>query len=112
MTEFLNLFADIEIIIVQIGALVFTFSYGLFFRWRRTQPGRSLMYMFMAFDLLILLNMLGRWFGPDYWGRDVLRPVIYSLLVFAIWRLVIVLWANWKRGSAILDLESRPRKKD
>lgn len=109
----LDLISDIEILIAGAGALVFTFSYAGFFNWRKTQAGRALMYFVLSLDALFLLNGLGRWFGPDYVGREILRPVIYSILVLTIWRLVFVLWKNWRRGvDRPLELETRPRKKE
>lgn len=106
----LELIADIEILVAGIGAIVFAISYGVFFDWRRTQAGRSLMYFVLSLVALFLLNALGRWTGGAYFARDFIRIAIYTALVFTMWRLVIVLWLSWHRTGRFV-IEPR-REKD
>lgn len=105
----LELIADIEILIGAGGAIVFAISYGLFFAWRKTPAGRSLMYFVLSLIALFCLNAIGRWTGGDYWGRDVIRIVVYSTLVFTMWRLVFVLWSSWRRADGF-DIQSKRQR--
>jgi len=108
-----DLFSDIEVVIAALGAIVFAVSYAVFFNWRKTAAGRALMYFVVSLILLTVINSLGRWLGPDYWGRIPIRFVVYSAVVFTVWRLVQVLWRNWRNGSSNpLDLQSKDRYRD
>lgn len=104
---------NIVTLIGGVGALVFTVSYGLFFHWRRTEAGRSLFYVFASIVILFLNNSLGAWLGPDYPGRVYLRLVIVTAVTITLWRLVWVLWRNWRKGDPRpLDIEAKPRKRE
>ncbi|WP_382307261.1 hypothetical protein [Herbiconiux sp. UC225_62] len=108
--EILNLIGDIEIGVAGAGAIVFGISYATFFNWRKTEAGKALMYFVWALIALFVLNALGRWTGSSYPGREIIRPTVYTGLVITVWRLVWVLWRNWRRGAdRPLDIESKPR---
>lgn len=101
--------ADIGIIVAFAAAVTFVISYAVFFNWRLTQAGRSLMYFVIALLAVALLSFLGRWFGPEYWGREILRPVTWWAVAITSIRLTWVLWASSHLGRP-LDIQSRPRK--
>jgi hypothetical protein len=107
----LELIADIEILIGAIGAVVFAVSYGVFFDWRKTPAGRSLMYFVLSLIALFTLNAIGRWTGGEYWGRDIIRIAVYSTLVLTIWRLVVVLWSSWRSVGGFEITSKPPRTK-
>lgn len=95
-----------------VGAITFTVSYGVFFSWRKTEAGQSLFYVFASIDLLFINNALGSLLGVDYPGRNGVRVTILTLVAFTVWRLVYVLWHNWRRGDLRpLNIEARPREK-
>lgn len=105
----LEVIADIEILIAGLGAIVFAVSYGAFFAWRSTAAGKSLMYFVLCLVALFCLNAAGRWLGPDYLARDVIRIVVYTGLVITMWRLVVVLWASWRRESRF-EIAAKPKR--
>jgi hypothetical protein len=111
MRDFLNLVADIAILVAFGAAVVFVISYAVFFNWRRTAAGRALMYVFLSLVGATLLSGLGRWIGTDYWGREFIRPLIWGAVAVAVIRLVFVLWSNWRVERPSLDIESRARRK-
>ncbi len=100
-----DLVADIAIIFASVATAVFVFSYAVFFNWRLTQAGRSLMYFVVALLSVALLSFLGRWLGPEYFGRELLRPLTWCAVALTAVRLTWVLWT-----SRSLSIESRPRK--
>lgn len=110
LEHLLNQVGDVEIFIAGAGAVVFAASYGAFFSWRKTAAGKALMYFILSLIGLCLLNALGRWIGDDYLWRPYLRFTVYTAIAVTIWRLVIVLWRNWRRGDETpLDVETRHR---
>lgn len=107
----LNLIGDIEIFIAGAGAIVFALSYASFFNWRKTQAGKALMYFVLSLVALFILNALGRWTGSEYPLREYVRFAVYTGIVITVWRLVWVLWRNWRRGtSRPLDIETKARR--
>ena len=112
MREYLELtdaIADWGIIFAFVGVVAFTFSYAFFFSWRKTPPGRALMGVGFALLGVALLSLLGRWYGPHYWGREILRPVVWWSVAYTVTRLLWVLWASWRTYSPI-DIPSRDHK--
>lgn len=97
-----DLIADVAIIFASIAVAAFAFSYATFFNWRLTQAGRSLMYFVLALLSVALLSFLGRWLGPEYFGREVLRPLTWGAVFVTACRLTWVLWT-----SRALNIESR-----
>ena len=106
-----DLIADFGIIFAAVAASVFVVSYAVFFNWRLTQAGRSLMYFVLALVSVAILSFLSRWLGPEYWGRELLRPLTWWAVAATAIRLTWVLWSTSSSGDS-LDIESRPRKKE
>ncbi|WP_311257326.1 hypothetical protein [Microbacterium sp. WCS2018Hpa-9] len=100
-----DLIADIAIIFASIATAIFVASYAIFFNWRLTQAGRSLMYFVVALLSVALLSFLGRWLGAEYFGRELLRPLTWCAVALTAIRLTWVLWT-----SRALDIASRSRK--
>jgi hypothetical protein len=112
-TTFLDRFADFGIVVAFAAALVFVISYASFFNWRRTPAGRALLYVFVSLIAVAFLALLGRFIGPEYFGRYVLRPLVWWSVAAAMIRLVWVLWSNWRRtDQSPLDIQSKPRKSE
>lgn len=106
VTDFI---ADVAILIAIIGCSAFVASYGSFFNWRKTPAGRSLMYFVAALLSVAFIAGLGRWLGPEYFGRELLRPLTWLAVAGTSLRLTWVLWTSSRRGNS-LDISSRPRK--
>lgn len=106
MSGLVFLIGDIVMFFAIVGALTFTFSYAVFFNWRKTVPGRSLMYFVVSLDAWAIQSFMSR-VDPEYFGREWIRLGIYVLIAVTIWRLVAVLWRSW--GSP-LNIEARARK--
>lgn len=109
LLTFTDPIADVGIIFAFFAALAFVVSYATFFNWRLTQAGRSLMYFVIALLSVALLSFLSRWLGPEYWGREILRPVTWWAVALTSARLTWVLWTSSRQGRS-LDIESRARK--
>lgn len=111
LDNILLIIGNVLTVVGGLGAITFTVSYGAFFSWRKTEAGRSLFYVFASIDLLFINNALGSLLGVDYPGRNIVRDTILTLVAFTVWRLVFVLWHNWRRGDPHpLDIEPRPRE--
>lgn len=107
MTPFLYDFGDLLMTGSMIGALVFALSYAVFFQWRRTAAGRSLMYFIVALVLWAGLSTFTRFVG-DYPLREWIRVVVYAGIVIAIWRMVWTLWTSWRHTPQ--KIKPRPTK--
>lgn len=112
MREYLaltDLIADIGILIAVVACTAFVASYATFFNWRLTAAGRALMYFVVALLSVAVIASLGRWLGPEYFGRELLRPLTWLAVAGTSTRLTVVLWTSSRRGRS-LDISSRPRK--
>lgn len=108
----LNTISDVEIFVAEAGSIVFAISYAVFFRWRKTPAGRALMYFILSLIAVFLVSALSRWLGHDYEAHSLVRVSVYTVVLVTVWRLVIVLWHNWRSDSPPLDLDQKTRKKD
>jgi hypothetical protein len=89
------------------GAIFFAASYMTFFNWRKTEAGKALMGFVTALVALFLLGSVGVIWGEYEFKHD-LRLLVYTAVAFTMWRLVWVLWRNWRRGDERpLSLEVR-----
>lgn len=108
MTEAtLFMIGDWLMLVSIIATSVFIVSYGVFFAWRKTPAGKSLMYValsLLAWEIQTFASRL----DPDYTGRALIRVIVYALVAFTVWRLVVTLWRSWKHTP----FEVEPRKKE
>lgn len=92
------------------GAIFFAVSYMAFFNWRKTDAGKALMGFVTALVALFLLGASSAIVG-DYEFKHDLRLLTYTAVAVSMWRLVWVLWRNWRRGDdRPLSLETRDKK--
>jgi hypothetical protein len=110
MVEVFLFLGDLILIAAAVGGIVFAFSYATFFAWRRTPAGRALMYFVVSLDVVFINNAVARFAGADYPFREWVRLFVYIGVAFTIWRLVWVLWRNWRAGAPPLDIEAKNRK--
>lgn len=66
-------------------ATLFPIIYGLSGPWWRLPIGRALMMKSVGLALLVDISLLYNWFGDDYWGREVVRLVVFSLIFCGLW---------------------------
>lgn len=101
---------DVIMIAAAIGGIVFAVSYSVFFNWRKTPAGRSLMYFVWALIAVFVNNTAARILGADYPLREWVRLLVYVAVAVTIWRLVFVLWRNWRSDKPPLDLDQKRRR--
>lgn len=111
MTEFILVLGDAIMIAAAVGAIVFAVSYAVFFNWRKTPAGRALMYFVWSLIAVFVNNTIARLAGVDYPFREWVRITVYIAVAITIWRLVFVLWRNWRAGEVPLALESKTRNR-
>lgn len=104
-----DLIADVGIAVAVLACGAFVISYAVFFNWRLTAAGRSLMYFVLALLSVAVIAFAGRWLGPEYWGREFFRPVTWWAVALTAIRLTVVLWTSSRRGAS-LDIPSRPHR--
>lgn len=107
LLEYTDPFADVGIIVAVLACLAFVVSYASAFNWRLTSAGRSLMYFVVALLSVAIISYLARWFGPEYWGRAVLRPVTWWAVAITAIRLTYVLWT-----TSSIDIKARETRAD
>ena len=92
---------DVALLVATAVCLNFTFWYSARSRWKLLNAGRSLLYVFLALDLVLLQNSLSVWVGPEYFGRQILRAMMYTSIVVAV---IGMSWTLWR----ILQREPTP----
>lgn len=106
-----SILIELEIFVGGIGALVFAISYWTFFNWKKTEAGKALMHFVLSLVSLFLLSVLATIFG-EYELRHDLKLLVYAGVAIAVWRLVWVLWRNWRRGDERpLSIETKERSR-
>lgn len=105
--ETLFMIGDWLMLISIVATAVFIASYGIFFAWRRTPAGKSLMYVALSLLAWEIQTFVSR-MDPDYTGRALIRVIVYALVAVTVWRLVVTLWRSWKHTP----FEVEPRKKE
>lgn len=95
MREFWYDVGDVIMAISMFEALAFAVSYAVFFRWRKTAAGRSLMYFVGALVLWAGISTLTRFVG-DYPAREFIRIIVYLAIAIAMGRMVFTLWRSWR----------------
>lgn len=83
-----------------LGALFFVLIYASFSNWRKTAPGRSLMYAVASLAGLLMMNTIHLATGR-YPGIQFVRIVVYTALFISIWRLVYALVQILRDGQPI-----------
>lgn len=104
-----DVITNIAIYVGGAGALFFAVSYMAFFNWRKTEAGEALMGFVTALVVLFLLGASNAIIDEYEFEHD-LRLLVYTAVAFTMWRLVWVLWRNWRRGDERpLSLEVREK---
>lgn len=99
LLEITDRVADVGIIIGFFAALAFLVSYVGFHNWRMYPAGRALVYFVASLLAVATLSFLGRWIGPEYFGREFLRPAVWLWVAAASIRVTYVLWTSDKPES-------------
>lgn len=85
------------------GVIVFTILYGFRSRWWRYIEGRALLAKSTTLAMISILTAATVYFGPDYWGRYVIRLVVYGLFTISSWFFVAVLVRQQHRAAVDRD---------
>jgi len=101
--------ADWAIIIAAAASAVFAYSYAFHFEWRQTPAGRALLGFVTSLLSVAVIAFLGRWLGPEYFGREILRPLTWVAVAVSSIRMTYVLWATSAPGEKF-DIGDRKHK--
>jgi MFS superfamily sulfate permease-like transporter len=80
-----------------LASLVFVVLY-MRTRWWRRWEGRVVMGLHSVIIWLAVLGVMLQVFGPDYYGRDVLRVLAFSCWFVVMWGFVILLIRAQRAG--------------
>lgn len=86
---------DLLLYAAMSASFAFVACYHLLAPWWRSETGRNVMTLMSLIALILLLNLSGieRWVAP---ARPTIRVVVYGLLsVVILWRLTILIRAQW-----------------
>lgn len=100
---------DLIMVGSMVGAVVFAFSYGGFFNWKKTAAGRSLMGFVVALVAWAGLSTFTRLID-EYWGRPLIRVIVFAAIFCGIWGMVFTLWRYWRHTPQ--QIEPRPTTKE
>lgn len=90
-----------SILVIIPATTMFAIFYAARSDWRRSAAGRSVMYLIIAVDVVLLIS-LARLLWPDM--QDALRwarAIVYPILAGAFWRLFIVLVREQREDQAL-----------
>lgn len=87
----LNIIPNVLLAASLTGLGVFGFTYARNANWRKTAPGRGLMYMIAAMALVLVLNFIHLIVAP-YPGIEFVRIAAYTALTVTIWTMVRTLY--------------------
>jgi hypothetical protein len=108
----LRLIANITILAIGFVLLAFIVGYGIFFNWRKTPGGRSVMYFVGSLELLILLAAFLNWvhvFQEE--TEQLLRLEVFVAILVAAGRMFYVLVTRWRTtGTVSIDVDLKSRR--
>lgn len=79
-------------------ALLFLILYLAFFNWRKTRAGKAVAGIIASFVAIAAASFLFTVLGPDYFGRDVVRPLVWVLGAASFTSLLLSLVRSWLKG--------------
>jgi len=91
MTEFVNNVADFVLLSALVPIGFFVVRYFLFSPYNITPEGRNNMRKKLALLSLVIVVLLSIFFGVSYIGREYVRLVVFSAIVYFYWVEVIQL---------------------
>lgn len=108
----LETLTNILVLTYVIPIVMFIVLYATRSPWTATELGIALMFQKLAILGICLLITLGLWLGDDYWGRDVLRALVYGAVGFFLWLDVInlVRYQKGRRRLAAARLGAKHRE--
>lgn len=77
-----------------VGLVVFAFTYARAANWRKTKPGRAMMYLITSMGTVLVMAFVHLWIGGTYPGAEFVRLAVYGFMTAAIWRFVYVLFQS------------------
>jgi hypothetical protein len=104
-------FTNVFMLVLTAVTLGVAFFYATRLRFWETQAGLVLAGFFFVLGALLVLNSLGVWFDRDYWGRAILRPLVYGSAAVCVTAIGITM-ARGYREAGRLRAEIRSRKQD
>lgn len=78
------------------AAFLYPLIYCIRATWWRTWVGQALLVKACGVLLLLSVSALYQFFGPDYWGRDVVRITGMALLAFGLWYALIAMLREFR----------------
>lgn len=73
------------------ATLLYPLIYGVTTTWWRSWIGRALMVEAIGVFLLLSFSVLFQWFGPGYWGRNVIRITGMGFATVGFWLVLFAL---------------------
>jgi len=81
-----NAIIMVLLVLGVIPLVLFIVRYFFFSPWRAEPEGRTMMYQKIALLAVLLLALAARALGPEYWGREVITILVYTVIVYFFWR--------------------------
>lgn len=78
------------------GLVTFQITYARAANWRKTEPGRAMMYLVTSMETVLVMALIHLWVGATYAGSEFVRIAVYGFMTAAIWRFVYVLYQALK----------------
>lgn len=95
-----------------VGLSTFMITYARHADWRKTGPGRAIMYLSGTMWSVLALTLINAFVG-EYHGREFVALAVLGAMAFVIWRLVYVLRVALKlEPFYIFRIRRTPTKKE
>jgi uncharacterized membrane protein len=107
----LDLLPNLLLAISLAGLVTFQITYARAANWRKTKPGRAMMYLITSMETVLVMAFAHLWLGATYPGNEFVRIAVYGFMTAAIWRFVYVLYRSLKVDPFyIFRVRRSPRK--
>lgn len=108
----IQLIAMVLVGVSVVGLTTFMITYARHADWRKTGPGRAIMYLSGTMWSVLALTLVNAFVG-DYYGREYVALAVLGAMAFVVWRLVYVLRAALKlEPFYIFRIRRTPTKKE
>lgn len=88
--QILDALPNIELAATLVGLVAFIVTYAKNSDWRKTKPGRALMYLIMSMAGVLGMSFIHLLAGP-YFGIEAVRIAVYGAMTFSVFNILSTL---------------------
>lgn len=106
----MNPYMAVIIVLTVLPVIAYAVMYGVTAAWYRSIMGIGQFIDKMSLSILLMLATITTFSGPEWQGRDVIRPMLYVLLFVGQWFAFIAFIVTYRRARRAAAPSSEDRK--